>query len=218
MPDIHVHDPRLRRSVRSYDLAVLVEVPRSNIVSPKISRPIIYGLIMEFSSYPNPAFLTKGQLQQEGWSLCQQLLNYFCCLLLLMLSYAMSLKKKIKKRRVKQWKLDFWQFKFPGKIPYIFRHIFDKCCQKKKKKKGGGSFGEKLWKIGCALLKRGSLGESELKKGGQCGKLPLPLIKIYFVCHCKCSWEILKRAGFARRQTAWIVADHRAVPYSQLSR
>ena len=31
MPDIHVYDPRLRRSVRSHDLAV--EVPRSNLVS-----------------------------------------------------------------------------------------------------------------------------------------------------------------------------------------
>ena len=31
MPDIHVHDPRLRRSVRSHNLAV--EFPRSNLVS-----------------------------------------------------------------------------------------------------------------------------------------------------------------------------------------
>ena len=165
MPDIHVHDPRLRRSVRSYDLAVLVEVPRSNLVSPKISRPIIYGLIMEFSSYPNPAFLTKGQLQQEGWSLCQQLLNYFCCLLLLMLSYAMSLKKR-QKRRVKQWELDFWQFKFPGKIPYIFRHIFDKCCQKKKKKKGGGVIWWEIVENWLCIIKKGVIGWERAEKRG----------------------------------------------------
>ena len=60
MPDIHVHDPRLRWS----------EIPWPSSGSPKIKpcQPCkiisaIYGPIMEFSSCPNSSHKIKGQLQ-----------------------------------------------------------------------------------------------------------------------------------------------------------
>ena len=57
MPDIHVHNPRLRRSVRSHDLAV--EVPRSNLVSHArlfLPSTAIYGIL----------FLPKFQPLDQG--------------------------------------------------------------------------------------------------------------------------------------------------------
>ena len=68
MPDIHVHDPRLRRSVRSHDLAV-----ECKIIST------IYGPIMEFSSCPNSCHYqgpaSVGRLIAFWVLLRQQLLN-----------------------------------------------------------------------------------------------------------------------------------------------
>ena len=70
---------------------------------------------------------------------------------------------------------------------YEFGHIFDKILGKNSNQKKyclkRGSFSEILSKIGCELLKRGghwvrasqkrgSMGESELRKGGQCVHAP----------------------------------------------
>ena len=57
MPDIHVHDPRLRH------VSTVCEIPRSSSGSPKIKpcQPFkiistIYGPIMELSSCPNSSY------------------------------------------------------------------------------------------------------------------------------------------------------------------
>ena len=63
MPDIHVHDPRLRRSVRSHDLAV--EVPRSNLVSH--ARSFLPSTAQLWNSLPAqiPASTSRASFSRE---------------------------------------------------------------------------------------------------------------------------------------------------------
>ena len=77
MPDIYVHDPRLRRSVRSHDLAV--EFPRSNLVSH--ARSFLPSTAQLWNSVPAqiPAIrsgpASVGRLIAFWVLLRQQLLN-----------------------------------------------------------------------------------------------------------------------------------------------
>ena len=63
MPDIHVQYPRLRRSVRSNDLAV--EVPRSNLVSH--ARSFLPSMAQLWNSLPAqiPAIRSKASFSRE---------------------------------------------------------------------------------------------------------------------------------------------------------
>ena len=63
MPDIHVHDPRLRRSVRSHDLAV--DVPRSNLVSH--ARSFLPSTAQLWNSLPAqiPAIRSRASFSRE---------------------------------------------------------------------------------------------------------------------------------------------------------
>ena len=63
MPDIHVHYHRLRRSVRSHDLAV--EVPRSNLVS--LARSFLPSTAQLWNSLPAqiPAIRSRASFSRE---------------------------------------------------------------------------------------------------------------------------------------------------------
>ena len=100
MPDIHVHDPRLQRSVRTHDLAV--EVPRSNLVSH--ARSFLPSTAQLWNSLPAqiPAIRIRASFNREvnhfvGATLSATSKMIFLSLLL-MPSYAMSGKKKPNKQ------------------------------------------------------------------------------------------------------------------------
>ena len=95
MPDIHVHDPRLRRSERSCDLAV--KVPRSNLVSH--ARSFLPSTVQLWNSLPlDQGPSSAGRIIALWVLLRQQLHNVFFVLffvslflsLLLMHSYTMT--------------------------------------------------------------------------------------------------------------------------------